>query len=182
MADEQSQQLCTSCGLCCAGAIYDYVRLEPSEATGWRESGRETGGDEQNPLFTLPCPMLCGTICSIYDSRPSRCRHFRCGVLGQLEDGEIGFAEARDHVATAKMLVAGVTEFLHPGETLATARRSWLARSPADSMGLEAGRDSIGAKRLHLAMLALNLYLDRHFRKPHQAVVTEEDWPAAPPP
>ena len=182
MTGDPSQQLCTSCGLCCDGTIYDHAKLTPAEAGTLGRSGARIVVTDDGSAILQPCGLLTGTLCSIYPDRPASCRRFRCEVLRGLEEGRTSVDQALGHVATARALATKAAAFLLDGQTLSAARKSWLAWSQGSEGDFGAHLDAAEAKRFHLAMLALNLYLDRHFRKPHQAVLTALEGPAAPPP
>ena len=177
-----SARLCLSCGLCCNGSIYDQAKLEPDEVAAINRFGADISAVGSNPFLNLPCTLLSGTRCTIYESRPGVCRRFRCGVLQSLEVGEIDESDAQRRVATARALADAVRPFLAPGETMTAARQAWLAWSRDQSGTLAPHLGRLEAQRFHLAMLALNRFLDMHFRKPHQVMtreVAEETPPAS---
>ncbi len=151
--------LCTECGLCCTGALHDYAVLDPDEVDYARSIGM-TLRTEGRPGFALPCPKLSGSCCSIYADRPKVCRRFRCGLLERLDNGLIDGAAAAAIVVEAKQYFAAVEAQMPDGMTIPVARA--LSKSPP-APGLDAdGRKS--EMRLRLAVTALSLILDRHFR------------------
>ena len=111
--------------------------------------------------------MLSGTLCSIYPDRPGSCRKFECGVLHRFGRGALSFDEALDLTKTARLL-ADTARKAQPMDSPAEARRTWLAQHRAGDLGPQSRAP--GDAAAHLAMLALNLFLDKHFRKPHQRV------------
>ena len=152
--------LCTECGLCCTGALHNFAVLEPEETDIARGMGftlRTVG----KPGFALPCPKLNGTYCSIYGERPKVCKRYRCALLNGLEDGSIGFDDAATAVAGARRLFDQVHSLLPDGMTIPMARAEFEA---PPSVGNAAGNRSSNM-RLKLAITALSLFLDRHFRK-----------------
>lgn len=175
MTDSPSAQLCTSCGLCCDGTIYDNLRLEPGESAEFGTSDRVQESAE-GEMLQLPCPLLSGTCCTIYASRPAICRKYRCAQLRAVEDGALPFDAALDNVARAKSLVAEVRRYLAPGQAIDEVRKSWLAWSRGRESDFGEGLKVEDVSKLNLAMMALNLWLDRHFRpSPRQALVQETD-------
>ncbi|MEM7392524.1 MAG: YkgJ family cysteine cluster protein, partial [Verrucomicrobiota bacterium] len=74
-------RLCTQCGLCCDGTIFDDVELgSESEATGLELLGLDVDTDDR-PMLLEPCRALNGTRCTIYKHRPGCCRTFECRLL-----------------------------------------------------------------------------------------------------
>ncbi len=76
-------RLCTSCGLCCAGALHDTAALDEDEQDAARALGLPLAGDD----FALPCPRLAGTRCTVLAERPRVCGRYRCGLLQEVEAG-----------------------------------------------------------------------------------------------
>ncbi len=88
---EPGTTLCTSCGLCCAGAIFATATLEPEEVE-WARTKRSLKVIQrpEGPRFELPCHLLHERKCSIYaERRPDVCGAFKCKLLSRLEAGEI---------------------------------------------------------------------------------------------
>ena len=170
MANPPSERLCTSCGLCCDGTIYDVAQVKPAETAGIKRHGVELIEVHGKQAIPQPCPLLQGSVCTIYQDRPGSCRAFVCGVLRRVQRQELSTDEALDLVATAKRLASTVRELSPAGQSLAELRRKWLAEQSPGTPPI--GGIAVDAPRLHLAMLSLNLFLDQHFRKPHQRVTT----------
>ena len=156
---ERSTALCTQCGLCCTGALHDHAVLDPDEVERARALGL-TLRTEGRPGFALPCPKLSGTCCSIYGERPRVCARFECALLERVNAGSIDPEVAASLVAEARRLAGSVVEHLPPGMTIPAARDQNERQGvggPAAGPPLE--------MRLRLAITALSLFLDRHFRK-----------------
>ncbi len=107
-----SSALCTACGACCNGTLFDEVPLERAEiALGQRlrlpivESGDAAS-------MSLPCPRLDVATCTIYLERPSTCRSYKCGLLEELERGEVEPAEAHRRVDALRLAAAAVRDLL----------------------------------------------------------------------
>lgn len=150
------------CGLCCTDALHNAAVLDPDEIAPARAFGLPVLLREppQKPAFALPCPRLEGTICSIYPNRPRACVRYKCQLLLDLEDGATNFDDATAKVATAKALVDRAQGLMPEGMTLAGARRL-IQETPANQPGPV---ERAGQMPLRLAITALSLYLDRHFR------------------
>lgn len=151
--------LCTDCGLCCTGALHNFAVLEPEEVDYARRIGL-TLRSEGKPGFTLPCPKLRGSRCSIYVDRPMVCDRYKCALLKRLEAGSIDFEAAAATVVGAKQLFNQVQSVLPEGMTIPMVRSICDASS---TTSVETS-DRTSQMRLKLALTALTLFLDRHFR------------------
>lgn len=161
MPDDRSRgsDLCTQCGLCCNGALHNFAKLEPEEveyASGLGLTLRASG----RPGFALPCPMLEGTLCSIYGDRPKVCSRYKCQLLQDLEAGAVTLDAAIGKVGTAKELVRQAETLMPEGITLPGARA--LSQQAPDAATDLSGR--AGGMALRLAITALSLYIDKHFK------------------
>lgn len=145
-------QLCTSCGLCCTGALHDIAALDEDEVAAAQAVGLEIVEAAGRFDFALPCPRLEGTRCGIYPDRPRVCGRYRCKLLSDVEDGKLASVAALEVVATAREAGERALSHLPSGETLASSRRRLLKEVP----------ELPSVARLHLT--ALLAYLDRHFR------------------
>jgi uncharacterized protein len=99
--------LCRSCGLCCDGTLFTFVRLDAAEARQARSNGltivhRDDGSD----ALPQPCSALRGRDCSAYESRPGPCLRYECSLLDALRGGETSLEEAQVVVTEAHRLVA----------------------------------------------------------------------------
>jgi hypothetical protein len=169
--EEQVSELCVKCGFCCSGVIYDYAGLEGGEVDFAGSIGLTvaTEPDTGKKKFNLPCPHLCGTACSIYRERkPAICSRFFCELATKLDRGEIGPAESLAKVQEAQALMEKIKPMLLPGENWVSARARW------NSNRHKAPRDPKEAE-FQLLMTALNLFLDRNFRKERQRLVPVEE-------
>lgn len=94
--------LCTSCGACCNGTLFDEVPLERHEiALGARLSLPIVPcGDEA--AMPLPCPRLDGASCTVYAGRPSTCRTYRCGLLEAVEADHVPLDDALARVSALR--------------------------------------------------------------------------------
>jgi Fe-S-cluster containining protein len=80
--DSAASRLCTACGLCCNGVLFQIVKLQPADSVPALERlGMTLRRKKREPYFTQPCAFLTGCTCTIYDERPQRCRRFECTQL-----------------------------------------------------------------------------------------------------
>jgi len=136
-------------------------RIEILERAGLVFSTRE-----DVTSFRQPCSAFGAGCCSVYPSRPSVCRDYRCLLLRRHEAGEVSDGEARAIVARTTAL----RDRVRPGlralvgsdgpESLASLYRLTLAQ-------FEALPDPAGARREHgellLDVAALRVLLAREF-------------------
>lgn len=162
----ETDALCTNCGLCCTGTLFDYGKLGVDEVETSRAAGLDVfDHSEVGPAFRIACPRLEGSRCSVYEVRPRACRKFRCKLLCDVEGGNVAIAVALDRVAEARALVDKIVAGLTGGETLNEARWRWRSSAPGWWIG------DLSAAQFHLEMTMLNLLLDRHFRNKEQWVM-----------
>ena len=153
----QASHLCTRCGLCCMGVIHNAAVLDEDEVEPARVVGLPVLDRPGRPGFALPCPKLAGTSCSIFGERPRVCGRYMCQVLVDHEEGRLSFDEANARVRCAHGLLERVKSLLPEGTTVGRAKA--LAQKPGE------GADD---NHLRLAAIALELYIDKHFRKPKE--------------
>jgi hypothetical protein len=168
----QVSQICVKCGFCCSGLLYDQARLEDGEVDFARAIGLDVGADPRTTTgqkkFALPCPHLCGTVCSIYQqSRPKICSHFFCELASKFDRGELSQAESLQKVEEAQRLMRRIEPMLMPGENWTMARARWSSNRNKTPR-------SPGEAKFQMLMTALNLFLDRNFRKERQRIVSVE--------
>ena len=177
-AVEQSGEvpLCVSCAMCCDGTLFRRARIYDGEEGSIRDAGLEVIDDVDKKFFRLPCQYnQCGA-CQIYESRFEVCRTFFCALYKRQERGEITLEEAKSVVRTALELRARVVE-AEPAARSQQHRhdlRNRLADQLASTDSEE--RRAIGVRMIDL--IALDTYLDRHFREPE----TQEEGRADPAP
>lgn len=152
---DDAASLCTACGLCCNGALFDRARAEPDEIPRMKAHGVTIFTDSKADRLRLPCPLLEGNACTIYDQRFTVCRTFECKTLKAAKGGEIGVDEALARIAKAKELIARASED-EPAMAQAEARHRRFREGPPVG---DAARG-----KAFVALLALDRYLDRHFR------------------
>lgn len=151
---EQASELCMSCGLCCNGSLFSWVKLRDDETDLPSQLGLEPVDGQQG--FAQPCARLEGTCCTIYEHRPSSCRGFRCRLLVAAEQGDTTFERAGEIVAQARSLLE---QAALPREQFHETQTAILGGEP------EAGVSPLVQTRRRLALLSMHRLFDRHFRK-----------------
>lgn len=149
-----SSTLCTSCGLCCSGALHQAAVLDEDEVARARAIGLPVL-NRAKLSFAMPCPKLKGTCCTIYGNRPRVCSRYRCDLLQRLEDGRMLLEDAVRITQAAKPLVARLQELTPAGMTLPEVRAA-AARPPSDTNDMP--------PELRIAATAVAVYIDKHFR------------------
>ena len=158
-AQAAAARLCMDCGLCCNGVMFDIVMLQPGDhakalkARGLRIKRRE--------FFTQPCTALCGTHCTIYHDRPTRCRLFECQQYQQVAAGTLPEETAQSRIQDVQRQVIRI-ESLMEGSPANDPRRS-LSKRYANTLATppEASPD---CAELIEAMDKLQTVLTDHFR------------------
>lgn len=101
-----ASRLCTACGLCCDGSLFQIVRMQPGDApTVLMKLGMRIRCKDGEFLMEQPCAALRGKCCSIYEQRPERCRKFACQQLMRLEQTAITEGDALVMIASTRVLV-----------------------------------------------------------------------------
>ncbi len=163
---EVASRVCTACGLCCNGVLFEIVRLQPDDrAEELVALGMRLGRRKRDPYFKQPCGFLEGCSCSIYAARPGRCRLFECRQLRRLADREACEDEVMRVIGEVKGKVAGVEAILEGlGNTSAHLPLSERCEEVLESPRLR--ESSMEPVSLQLAgeVKALNALLDEGFR------------------
>lgn len=178
-----SNALCLECGLCCNGAIFADVRLEPeddagrlrslglplfSAKAGSRRNARIRNGNSTAKLsaFQQPCAALEGCRCRIYADRPKYCREFECLLLKNLQAGRLEAASARRVIRATLRRAEQVKRLLRKlgdtDESPALSIRFRRMKQRMESGSTDAQSAEIFS-RLTLAVHGLNLRLDESF-------------------
>ena len=99
-----AEKLCLACGLCCDGALFRDVELQPDDdaarlvALGLPVERRKT-----QARFPQPCAALCADQrCRVYSERPRHCRDFECALFQSVAAGRTRLTAALRLVATAR--------------------------------------------------------------------------------
>ena len=162
---DPAEALCLACGLCCNGAIFNDVKLEPSDNPDrLRSLGLPVKRFGSKLGCSQPCAAFARGRCAIYAERPSHCRTFECLVLKGLKAGAIKPNAALKRVALARRRAATVNRLLvelgnsDDDSSLQSRFRKIMAASHALKPEL-----AKGLSELTLAMHSLNLLLSHEF-------------------
>lgn len=126
MPEPQSQTLCKSCGLCCSGHLFAWVRLNANELDKSEALGLNViRNDPRQRGFTQPCPVWQGGICTVYTSPdyPSSCRKYKCTTLRQLLDDEISLSSAMDVVQETLRMIREIEPLLPASSAISFRER-----------------------------------------------------------
>ncbi len=94
--------LCTACGACCNGTLFDEVPLAAEEVELGVRLRLPIVPSGEEAAMALPCPRLEVATCTVYPDRPSTCRTYKCGLLEELERGSVSSEEAHAHVGALR--------------------------------------------------------------------------------
>lgn len=158
--DEMASRICTSCGMCCNGVLFQVVRLQPEDSVKELEAlGMKLGRKKREPYFKQPCQFLHECRCEIYAGRPTRCRDFECRQIQLLAARQVSEDEVMQLVEDVKGRVAKIEEMLgEAGNFEFDASLSERCAQVTESGG---GAD---IDKLRNAMTALSAVLGRNFR------------------
>lgn len=110
---EIATRLCAACGMCCNGILFQSVVLQegdaPRQLNALGLKVKRRGGELS---FMQPCPAHAECRCTVYESRPARCRLFVCGQLLSLESGATNEAAAMEKIREARKRTARVQKLL----------------------------------------------------------------------
>lgn len=162
--------LCVHCGLCCNGALFADVQLQPKEdPNSLRAHGlklRIRRSPKSPAKLLQPCAALDGCRCRIYELRPTMCRQFECHLLQRAQRGEVEISAALATIKTTRKRIQKVEAFLATlGENSKDRPVRWRFQNCLRAAERE---DWNAAKRetlaeLSLAMHQLNAVLQREF-------------------
>lgn len=129
MNEPQSQTLCKSCGLCCSGHLFSWVRLNANELDKVENLGLNViRNDPRQRGFLQPCPVWKNGVCTVYESPdyPSSCRKYKCVVLRKLLDEEIDFPDAMNQIQETLSLIRELENLL-PDSSIISFRERLIA-------------------------------------------------------
>jgi len=164
---QAAMRLCAKCGMCCDGVLFFGAKLQPAEPARLLRALGLKIKRRHGELFCLqPCAAHLGGACSIYESRPARCREFECRQLLSLGRQEISEEAAMRNIRFARSLVDRVEALLalakdeRCGKSLA-ARCETIFNPPLDDFP---DAEQIRSK-LRAAWEELEAFLSSHFRR-----------------
>jgi Fe-S-cluster containining protein len=162
---DPAEALCLACGLCCNGALFKNVKLQPGDD---RARLRVLGLSPRRFGAKLGCGQPCSAFtdgqCSIYLERPVHCRSFECLLLMRYKSGRLKAAAALKRVALARRRVATVNRLLNSlgNRDEALPLHARFQQTMAASHTLESDRAD-DLSKLTIAMHRLNLLLSQDF-------------------
>ena len=104
--ESQANVLCKSCGLCCTGHLFIWVKLRPAELDPAEALGMRVFRSEPSQRgFSQPCPLWSGQ-CTIYNSLhyPHACRAYKCKLLKEVLTEKVSLPQALTVIEQAKDL------------------------------------------------------------------------------
>lgn len=153
--------------MCCDGSLFHTVRLQPRDsAKALAALGLKLKRKRGLDVILQPCPAFGETGCSIYLSRPERCRLFECRQLRAVlaeelpESAAAGkIAEARERIAQIEQLLKALGEKYAKGPLSVRVEKALAAPVDPDDDACEQLRSE-----LLLKFGELDDLLDREFR------------------
>ena len=122
----ESQTLCKSCGLCCSGHLFAWVRLNANELDKSEALGLKViRNDPRQRGFTQPCPCWQGGICTVYTSPdyPRSCGKYKCQVLRELEDENIELPNALNVVQETLRMIREIESLIPASSAISFRER-----------------------------------------------------------
>lgn len=115
----RESDLCRSCGLCCDGTLFGFVKIQPEDAVEpLRLAGITITTGETTPRLTLACAAHRDGCCQVYADRPSNCRSYQCKLLTRFSKGVITWDDAQEPMGRMRRLRAQLraeAERVRPG-------------------------------------------------------------------
>lgn len=161
MTESPANTLCKSCGLCCSGHLFSWVRLNAPELDQVEKLGlRVIRDDPRQRGFLQPCPVWNG-ICTVYTSPdyPRSCAKYKCKVLRQFLDGDIQLPDALSAIQETLNLIREIEPLLPPSAAISFRERLIERKEYLVSKGMEC--DTFERDFLRKTGLLLNYYEDR---------------------
>lgn len=125
MTDTELNLLCKTCGLCCSGHLFAWVRLDASELDKVEKLGLTVIRDDPRQRgFLQPCAVWDGT-CTVYTSPdyPRSCARYKCKQFKQLLDEKTSLNEAMGKVKQAHEMIRDLENSLPASQTVSFRER-----------------------------------------------------------
>jgi carboxynorspermidine decarboxylase len=143
--NEEANNLCKSCQICCRGAMCRVVvaDVEKKHFPTIDFSGRRLSGGRT--YFNQPCPHITNQGCQVYSDRPNDCADFSCDLLTSVTKGEVTLSAAMQTVEELKTDIEDISKDLRRGDDdhrgFRELRKWWIAKkmhldNPAQSRRL----------------------------------------------
>jgi uncharacterized protein len=141
--ESQTTILCKSCGLCCNGHLFAWVRLNANELNPAEMLGLNViRSDPRQRGFTQPCPLWHGQ-CSVYTSPnyPRVCGTYKCKLLMELLDERTSLSDALTIVQDAIDVIRELEPLLPASPNLSfrerlVSRMEYLQESEERKQGI----------------------------------------------
>ncbi|XXY46953.1 hypothetical protein WME91_43825 [Sorangium sp. So ce269] len=149
-ARPSGSDLCTACGLCCTGLLFDVAPLEEHELPLADKLRLPLACNQYHDAFRLPCPCHRDRKCTVYETRFSVCSSYECGLLRRCKAGEVPLGEALSRVERVLRLADALRRRVpaeEPPRPLWDEAREHLRRRDAedDSPAWRSERESLVA-------------------------------------
>ncbi len=131
--------LCKSCGLCCSGHLFAWVRLNASELSPAESLGLKViRNDPRQRGFIQPCPLWDG-MCTVYASAdyPRTCKTYKCIVLRRLLDDDISLPDALTVIQETLTLIREIEPLLPSSIAISFRERLITHKERLESKGEE---------------------------------------------
>lgn len=110
---ELASQLCTQCGLCCDGTLFEDVELDDEREFHLCENlGLSIDDSQDEFLLSQPCKALKESQCTVYLHRPQCCRTFYCHLFNQVQQSKITLQKALEDIHALKSAKKSLLELL----------------------------------------------------------------------
>lgn len=161
MTESDANTLCKSCGLCCSGHLFSWVRLNAPELDPVEKLGLNIiRNDPRQRGFAQPCPVWNG-VCTVYTSPdyPRSCKKYKCIVLRRLLDGDIPLPDASSIIQETMGLIREIELHLPTSTAISFRERLMAHKEYLESKGKE--HEGGEMEFLRKAELLLTHYEDR---------------------
>lgn len=119
MSESPANLLCKSCGLCCSGHLFAWVRLNANELDRSEALGLNViRNDPRQRGFNQPCPLWQG-ICTVYTSPdyPRSCGTYKCQLLRELLDENVTLDSALTVIRETLEAIREIEPLLPPSRS-----------------------------------------------------------------
>ncbi|MDP1545628.1 MAG: hypothetical protein Q8L87_06360 [Anaerolineales bacterium] len=161
MTQPDANTLCKSCGLCCSGHLFSWVRLNAPELDPVEKLGLNViRNDPRQRGFTQPCPVWNG-VCAVYTSPdyPRNCKSYKCKALKQLLDENITLPEALSVIQETLTLIREIEALLPASSAISFRERLISHKEYLESKGR--AHEALDQEFLGKTAVLLNRYEDR---------------------
>jgi uncharacterized protein len=125
----RSFDVCSFCGMCCDGTLFDWGKLRSDEVAHAEAIGlvvrRQRDGA---PGFDQPCAQFQNGCCAVYEQAPSVCRSYECRLLPEAAAGRMSMDDCLDVIQMMRSVTQRIEESIGvpPGWFNASALHRFL--------------------------------------------------------